>query len=203
MINSGFLPILIALGLYGLLHSLVASLGAKQLAREVIGGKSDRWYRLGFSIFAVFTFIPVLALYLLMPDQVLYRLTFPGNLLFYVIQGMGFIIFIWSLAATDLWAFIGLKQISADPQSAEYLTTSGPYRLVRHPMYTGSLMILWFNPVMSLNLLALNLGITAYFMIGSYFEEKKLLRQFGADYARYQRQTPMLIPLPRLSRLKD
>lgn len=203
MINSGFFPILAALGVYGLLHSLVASLRAKQLVREVVGSYSDRWYRLGFSIFAVITFIPVLLLYLLLPDQVLYDVSFPARLFMYSVQGLGFIIFLWSLAATDLWAFVGMKQISIGSQPAEQLTTTGPYRFVRHPMYTGSLMILWFNPVMSLNLLALNLGITAYFVIGGYFEEHKLRRQFGVDYANYQQQTPMLVPLPRLSRFKD
>jgi len=31
-------------------------------------------------------------------------------------------------------------------------------------------------------------------MIGTYFEERKLLREFGKAYADYKKSTPMLIP---------
>jgi protein-S-isoprenylcysteine O-methyltransferase Ste14 len=65
-------------------------------------------------------------------------------------------------------------------------------------MYTASLLVLWFTPLMSEGLLAFNLGTTLYFVIGGLFEERKLLRQFGPAYAEYRRRTPMLIPgLPR------
>ncbi len=47
---------------------------------------------------------------------------------------------------------------------------------------------------MTWNLLALFLGITAYMLIGSWFEEQKLLRQFGEAYAEYQKKTPAFIP---------
>jgi protein-S-isoprenylcysteine O-methyltransferase Ste14 len=68
------------------------------------------------------------------------------------------------------------------------------YRLVRHPLYTFSLLVLWLNPVVSQNSLAFYLGATLYIVIGAYFEERKLLREFGEAYADYMRRTPMLIP---------
>jgi protein-S-isoprenylcysteine O-methyltransferase Ste14 len=49
-------------------------------------------------------------------------------------------------------------------------------------------------PVMSWNLLALNLGVTLYFIIGSRFEEDKLLDEFGEAYAEYRRRTPAFLP---------
>jgi len=57
--------------------------------------------------------------------------------------------------------------------------------------------VLWFTPLMTVNLLALNLGVTAYFILGGVFEERKLLRQFGQVYADYRQRTPMLLPWPR------
>jgi protein-S-isoprenylcysteine O-methyltransferase Ste14 len=49
---------------------------------------------------------------------------------------------------------------------------------------------------MTLNRLALVLVCTAYFYLGSIPEERKLLQEFGADYARYQQTVPRLIPRP-------
>jgi protein-S-isoprenylcysteine O-methyltransferase Ste14 len=37
-----------------------------------------------------------------------------------------------------------------------------------------------------------------YVLVGAYFEERKLRREFGAQYAAYQAVTPMLIPGLRL-----
>jgi protein-S-isoprenylcysteine O-methyltransferase Ste14 len=38
------------------------------------------------------------------------------------------------------------------------------------------------------------IGATVYILVGAYFEERKLLREFGAAYAEYKSKTPMLIP---------
>ncbi|MEO1234317.1 MAG: hypothetical protein AAFZ18_36030, partial [Myxococcota bacterium] len=36
-----------------------------------------------------------------------------------------------------------------------------------------------------------------YMLVGLYFEERDLVRQFGDRYLRYVRDVPRLIPLPR------
>jgi protein-S-isoprenylcysteine O-methyltransferase Ste14 len=56
------------------------------------------------------------------------------------------------------------------------------------------MLLLWLSPSVSQNSFALYLGVTLYFIIGAYFEERKLLRDFGEAYAEYKRRTPMLIP---------
>jgi protein-S-isoprenylcysteine O-methyltransferase Ste14 len=47
---------------------------------------------------------------------------------------------------------------------------------------------------MTLNRLILWSIFSLYLVIGAYFEEQKLLREFGQEYAEYQAKTPMLIP---------
>jgi hypothetical protein len=42
--------------------------------------------------------------------------------------------------------------------------------------------------------LTVYLGATIYILIGAYFEEKKLVGEFGDAYTDYKRRTPMLIP---------
>jgi protein-S-isoprenylcysteine O-methyltransferase Ste14 len=106
-----------------------------------------------------------------------------------------------ALAQTDVWRFIGLRQLlfGGEPIPAdqhERLVTSGPYRWVRHPLYSAAILFLWLNPAMTLNRLTLALVCTAYFYLGSIPEEQKLLQEFGADYARYQQTVPRLIPRP-------
>lgn len=192
---TSFFILLLALAAYGILHSLVASLRLKSLARLVCGDLVERWYRLFFTLFALFSFLPVLALFVSLPDSRLYALPLPWSLLFIALQALGVLLFAWALLVTDLWAFIGLRQLSPSGEPAEKLVVHGPYRWVRHPLYSASLLVLWFSPLMSLNLLAFNLGVTAYFVIGGVFEERKLLRQFGPAYAAYRARTPMLIPL--------
>jgi protein-S-isoprenylcysteine O-methyltransferase Ste14 len=49
-------------------------------------------------------------------------------------------------------------------------------------------------PFMTWNLLALNLGLSAYMLIGTIFEEQKLVAQFGSAYEQYRRQTPRILP---------
>lgn len=192
----GFFIILGALLIYAILHSAAASLSAKSVTQRWFGDGSNRWYRLAFSLFGGITFLPILVLVALLPDQILYRIPFPVSLIFLALQAMGLAFIAWALRVTDVWTFLGLKQLAGAAGSVERLTTNGPYRWMRHPLYTASLLVLWFTPVMTLNLLALNVGVTAYFWIGGIFEERKLLRQFGDAYAEYRSRTPMFIPWP-------
>ncbi|GAB4495075.1 MAG: isoprenylcysteine carboxylmethyltransferase family protein [Anaerolineales bacterium] len=187
--------ILLSLTLYGVLHSLMASHTAKNAFRRAFGERAFRWYRLLFSLLGGVLFLPILALLAVLPNRTLYSIPSPWLAVFWMVQLGGLALGAWSLAVTDVWTFIGAKQPFAPPDAPlEKLVISGPYRWVRHPMYTASLLFLWFVPQMTANWLALSLGTTLYFIIGGYFEERKLLAQFGEDYARYRAQTPMLIP---------
>jgi protein-S-isoprenylcysteine O-methyltransferase Ste14 len=90
-------------------------------------------------------------------------------------------------------AFVGLRQILTDEENGK-LVTGGLYRFVRHPLYTFGLLILWLTPSMTINSLIFYISLTVYIFVGTYFEERKLLREFGQEYADYKTATPMLIP---------
>jgi len=57
-------------------------------------------------------------------------------------------------------------------------------------------VFIWLTPVITLNLLALYIGLSIYLVVGAIVEERKLLVEFGQAYAEYRRRTPMLIPFP-------
>jgi len=187
--------IILTIAIYGVIHSLLASLEVKGLARGWFGPSTDRWYRLAYNLFAAFSFLPVIMLVLLFPDRHLYTIPFPWIILSMAIQFLGVVGIIVGIRQTGLGSFFGLEQlINPYKDASTPLVTTGLYRYVRHPLYVAGLLLIWFTPLMTLNLLFAILGLTLYLLSGAYFEERKLLREFGDIYAEYRRRTPMLIP---------
>jgi protein-S-isoprenylcysteine O-methyltransferase Ste14 len=77
------------------------------------------------------------------------------------------------------------------------LVTSGPYRLVRHPIYLGLVMLTLGQALAFSNWRAcviVVLGVVPTFAWRAHAEEALLKRAFGERYALYRRQTRMIIP---------
>lgn len=188
------LYLVLAVLLWGLVHSVLASLRVKTWVRQHLGPGPARYYRLAYNLFSALTFLPVLYLLRILPDRFLYAIPMPWLILTGVGQLLGVIILVVGLLQTDALDFIGLRALwDPSPQPAR-LTTDGLYRYMRHPLYTGGLLVLWLIPWMTVNLLVLVVSLTLYLLIGAFFEERKLLREFGPAYAAYRARTPMLIP---------
>jgi len=76
------------------------------------------------------------------------------------------------------------------------LVQSGPYAIVRHPIYTGILTAL-IGTVLTLGTLAAWLGVLAAlvaFLIRVDIEDKMMAAEFGAAHAAYRARTKRLIP---------
>ena len=194
-------PLLVfgAFALYGVVHSMLAGMRAKALARQWLGPMAERWYRLAFNLFAILTLIPVLGLPALLPDRGLYTIPLPWSLLSRSVQLLGVFVMGVGLLQTGLFTFLGLKQL-IEPSPSETQSSfsiKGLYRFVRHPLYTAGLVFIWLTPVMSVNILAMNIALTLYLVIGSKFEERRLVGEFGEAYTRYQAHVPMLVPCLR------
>ncbi len=183
------------MGIYGGLHSILASQRPRLLARRLFGEAGRRWYRLAYNLAAGLTLLVVLALTRLLPDAVIYRIPMPLVLVTMAAQGVAILSMVYVVHETGIMTFVGLISEEAQPPQ---LNTRGLYHWMRHPLYTASLIVLWLLPTMSWNLLAFNLGATAYILIGIRFEERKLLKEYGKKYADYRKKTGMLLPLPRM-----
>ena len=188
--------------LWGFFHSLLASLSVKALTQRVFGAAERRYYRLAYNIFACISFLPVLVITAFTPDRDLYTIPFPWVISLLAGQLLSLVALVIGFRQTDAWEFLGLRQLSGKEKQPAKFTTSGLYRYVRHPLYTAGIVFIWLMPIMTVNVLAINLGLTVYVVVGAYFEERKLRREFGAQYAAYQALTPMLIPGLRLRRNK-
>jgi protein-S-isoprenylcysteine O-methyltransferase Ste14 len=75
------------------------------------------------------------------------------------------------------------------------LVTSGPYRFVRHPIYSGLLAGL-LGTALVINLIGLIIVaiLTGYFYYCASVEERNLTATFPTAYPAYRASTKMLIP---------
>jgi protein-S-isoprenylcysteine O-methyltransferase Ste14 len=191
--------IILAVAFWGSFHSFNASFGVKEFWRRTLGDELMKYYRLAYNGFAVLTFLPIPVLLLLLPHKIMYRVPAPWSYLMVAGQVFFAICLLAAVFQFGILYFIGLRQLAEAPGDRK-LVTSGLYGFVRHPFYTYFLPFLWLTPVMTINLLVVYLSLTAYIRIGIYFEERKLLREFGDRYAVYRAATPMLFPAPKFLR---
>lgn len=197
------LPSLIFL-LFCITHSLFASVRFKRWIFGHIPGL-NAYYRLLYNTISVLFLV---AWFFSLPQHnILYR--FDG-VLFYGMAAVQ-LTFLYlagrSVLTHNGMEFLGLKQIHNKWQknrAPEYLDEikkgklvhKGFYRYMRHPMYTFAMGVLIFSPIMTTNLLYTIIIVGLYFWIGTYFEEKNLVKRFGEEYKEYQQDVPKFIPNP-------
>jgi protein-S-isoprenylcysteine O-methyltransferase Ste14 len=137
---------------------------------------------------------------------VLWQVEHPlGRALIWSVYGLGWLIAFIATFLINHFELTGLQQVYAhfsgrEPRPVPFHTPF-LYRVVRHPMQLGVLLAFWAAPEMTAGRLVFALGMTAYILVGLHFEERDLVRRFGAAYLAYQQRTPRLIPMPRLRRL--
>ena len=75
------------------------------------------------------------------------------------------------------------------------LVTSGPYHLVRHPIYSG-ILVAGVGTAMALSWIWLVAVVLAgaYFVYSATVEERYMTEQFPNSYPVYRRSTKMLVP---------
>ena len=109
---------------------------------------------------------------------------------------VGIVLAVASAAIIDVWELAGIRQVdpgfrakSPEPngQSPEFKTT-GPYGLVRHPIYLGWFLIVFAVGTMTMTRFAFAVISSLYVLIAIPFEERSLLKTTQGAYERYQRQ---------------
>jgi protein-S-isoprenylcysteine O-methyltransferase Ste14 len=111
--------------------------------------------------------------------------------------GVGLLLFVLGLGFA-IWARVHIGRNWGTPMSQKdepELVTSGPYRLVRHPIYSGILVAV-LGTAVALSWMWLIAGGLAgvYFVYSAVVEERYLTEQFPDTYPKYRRSTKMLVP---------
>ncbi len=114
-----------------------------------------------------------------------------------VLGVIGAVVFASGIALA-IWARVQLGRNWGMPmtQKAEpELVTSGPYRFVRHPIYSGLILgVLGTALVTNLIGLIIVAILGAYFYYSASVEERNLIETFPTAYPAYRTRTKMLIP---------
>jgi len=113
------------------------------------------------------------------------------------LAGIGLALFSLGLALA-VWARMHLGRNWGTPMTEKVepeLVTSGPYRLVRHPIYSG-ILVAGIGTVVALSWLWISVVALAgvYFLYSARVEERYLIDRFPDDYPLYKRSTKMLVP---------
>jgi protein-S-isoprenylcysteine O-methyltransferase Ste14 len=182
---------------WAVIHSWLATFAfKKQISAKLGGSWLTTYYRFTYNVFAAISFLPVLYFLSLDGGVLLYEM--PGILqpIAYAIQAAMLVLMVYSVYQTGLLQFVGLKPQEDQPGQTAFVA-SGMFKLVRHPIYTTSLILLWVKPIVNSSTLIFTIIITIYILIGIQFEERRLLREFGDLYRDYKTRTPMLIPFTK------
>ncbi|MEM1129304.1 MAG: isoprenylcysteine carboxylmethyltransferase family protein [Pseudomonadota bacterium] len=188
-------------GLFGFLHSLLARDWIKTRLANILPAASER------STYVVQSSLCLaLAMWLWQPlNATIWQVHGVAQSVSFVMFGFGAVLVLWSTFLIDHFELFGLRQVWGHVRLREMpqpeFKTPALYRVVRHPMQLGILILLFSTPHMTAGHLLFAGSMTLYMFVGLYFEERALLRTFGARYAAYQASVPMLLPgLPRRRR---
>ncbi len=175
-------------------HSLMARQWVKQYIYSSLS-ISARWYRLVYSIFALLA-LPALLFYTMgLAEERWFPPVAGTRFVSLVLASWGTIIIRLCFRNYNWKQFAGLEAEDGEEQ----LETEGLLKYVRHPMYAGTILVVtgfWLYVPTTATFIVCLLAIV-YILVGIRLEERSLLEKFGADYCRYKKRVPMLIPFLR------
>jgi hypothetical protein len=206
------LKVAVATAVFGLVHSALASQGAKRTAATVFGERNRNGLYRMFFIGQSFVAFGLLAAYIRrQPSRELYRIDGPWRAAVYMVQA-------GALGYTTAAAYqVGISRISGIESLRCWLAGEpvppepeaqgpaldedgrrrplGPFALSRHPLNFAPIVIFWTWPRMTTNMLAFNVVATCYLVLGSIHEEARLREEYGDEYVAYQRSgVPFYLP---------
>ena len=176
---------------YGL-HSLMATEKAKSIVP--IG---PQLYRLFYNAVSLILFFVLLFLGALIPSYLVFAPSGISNYSGLMLAATGLFVIKRAFRNYNFKSFMGLKKNLSDDLKKDGLQSS-----IRHPLYTGTLLIVigyfLFNP--QFTSLTILLALTVYLPLGIFWEEKKLIKIYGEEYLKYRQEVPALFPKFKLNK---
>ena len=192
------IAIVINLGLmlvFALQHSVMARPGFKKWWTKFVPEPAER------STYVLFSSLALIALFYFWQPM--------GGIVWDIQNGaarsallglyaLGWALVLYSTFLINHFDLFGLRQVYLrlvdTPYSPLRFKTPSLYKVVRHPLYVGWIVVFWAAPTMTIAHLVFALTCTGYILMAIPLEERDLIRSLGERYAQYRRQVPMLIP---------
>jgi protein-S-isoprenylcysteine O-methyltransferase Ste14 len=180
---------LILFSIFALHHSVMARTGAKAwITRHLPRDLERSVYVWAASVL----FLTVCWLWQPLPG-IVWQARGPGFAL-YVAQLFGIVLTVAAARMVGVWELAGVNQ--PDLARPVQFSATGPFSIVRHPIYLGWILIVFPTPVMTATQLLFAVVSTVYLIAAIPFEEASLVEAHGSAYTAYQKQMRWrLIPL--------
>lgn len=186
------------LGLFAVQHSVMARPAFKRWWTRIIPPAAER------STYVMFSNLAMIALFAFWQPigGVIWDVgAQPARSIIMAFYFIGWAVLFYATCLIDHFDLFGLRQVWMNLRGTPYtrpaFATRGLYKLVRHPIYLGWLMIFWFTPTMTIAHLLFAVATTAYILIAIRFEERDLINEIGPEYDAYRRRVRMITPLPK------
>jgi protein-S-isoprenylcysteine O-methyltransferase Ste14 len=173
------------------------SFWVKEYIKKRLGDRF-RFYRLFFNLLSILTLIPVALFAYSIQTQVIFDWNGYSRIGQVTLLWIAVLLFFLGGRHYDARQFLGIKQIKVGTSNkiltdTGELDTSGVLGITRHPWYFASILLIWARQL-DVSAILVNVLFTAYLIVGTYLEEKKLVREFGDKYLAYQQRVSMLMP---------
>ena len=160
------------------------------------------WYRLLYNILSLLLLLPVIYFYFKLPGRLLLSVTWYGQAAGALVALFGVYVLRDAFRFYHSGEFLGTYQLRHKHEFHPVkLNRQGWNRLVRHPLYFATLLIvaglLLYAPTIKMAVNALM--VTLYLYIGARWEEHKLISEFGPEYEIYRQEVSMLLPVKWLA----
>jgi protein-S-isoprenylcysteine O-methyltransferase Ste14 len=175
---------------YGAVHSAMISETATGFLKRRLGA-GFRFYRLAFNLVAIGLLVPVVWYSHSLAGEPLIRWAGPWRAVRYALVALAVLLFVAGGRHYSLRQFAG---ISGGLASRGGLDSRGVLGVIRHPWYAGVVLLLWARDLDAASLVVSSV-LTAYVLVGTLLEERKLVHEFGDAYRDYQRRVSMFVPL--------
>ncbi len=121
-----------------------------------------------------------------------------GQIAMFSVYGLGWALVLFSTFLINHFDLFGLRQVYLNLRNKPYtdlpFATPLLYRIVRHPLYVGWILVVWATPLMTAAHVVFAVGCTGYILGAIQLEERDLMDSLGEDYKAYRKRVPMLIP---------
>lgn len=198
--------IIIIFLIFAFIHSITVTRWFKHLCNKLFSDLFMRvWYRALYNAVSFLTVLIGLHFIAQVPDRLIWTaplwLQWPlravqlaglafGALAFEHLDGAEFMGF------RQVWRYLSRGEAAGNIEglTQKELVTGGVYGIVRHPLYAAGIVIVTFNPHITMNGLTITVLGDLYFIFGMFIEERRFLRIFGDQYREYMKCVPRLVP---------